>query len=111
MKYVLDIPEIVYRDINGIKDYISTDNPGAAKKVALKIYSAIDGLVNSPFMGHELKKKFEIDTNLRCCIVKPYIVLYEIEGNIIKVYRVLDGRSNYLVRLGFISETDSDNGE
>ena len=37
---------------------------------------------------------------MRGCIEQPYIVLFKVEGNIVKVYRVLDGRSDYLARLG-----------
>jgi len=49
MKYVLDIPEIVYRDISSIRHYIAQDKPSAAKKIAEKLFRAIERLAENPF--------------------------------------------------------------
>ncbi|MDR1939270.1 MAG: type II toxin-antitoxin system RelE/ParE family toxin [Clostridiales bacterium] len=110
MKYVLDIPAIVYRDIAGIMKYISTDNKTAAKKVAAKIVGVIEKLPDNPLIGMELKKKFGVETDLRLRIVNPYtyIVLFKLEDGLIKVYRVLDGRSDYLARIGLTESIDKD---
>jgi plasmid stabilization system protein ParE len=101
VKYTVDIPAIVYRDIAGISDYIAKDNAGAAKKVAGKIYNAIAGLENNPLAFTELKSRFDIESDLRFKPVLPYayLVLYKVDGSIVKIYRVLDGRSDYLVAL------------
>jgi len=100
LKYILDIPDIIYRDINGIRNYIAKDKPSAAKKVAADLFRAIERLPDNPFAYIELSKKFDVETDLRGCFKKPYVIPFKIEGNVIKVYRVLDGRSDYLVLLG-----------
>jgi len=105
MKYILDIPAIVYRDICGIRDYIATDNPVVAKALAESLFFAIKKLTDNPFSYIELNKKFDIETDLRGCFTQsPYIILFKIEANLIKVYRVIDGRSDYLIRLGLTDE-------
>jgi plasmid stabilization system protein ParE len=101
LKYTIDIPAIVYRDITAIRDYIAKDNADAAKKVTGRIYNAIAGLENNPLAFAELKSKFDIESDLRCRPITPYayLALYKIDGNRVKIYRVLDGRSDYLVAL------------
>ena len=108
MKYVLDIPAIVYRDIKGIENYIALDNPSAAKKISAKIFKTIESFEESPLGGFELRKKFDIGTDLCGKFVEPYIIVFKVKGNIIRIYRVLDARSDYLVRLGLLPETDLD---
>jgi plasmid stabilization system protein ParE len=110
MKYVLDIFQIVYRDIDGIAAYIAADRPSAAQKVKNKIFDAIANLESGARLCPELRKKFGVDTDLRMSIVKPYLILYKIDGDIVKVYRVLDGRGDYLVALG-LKERVSDDGK
>ncbi|MCL2861324.1 MAG: type II toxin-antitoxin system RelE/ParE family toxin [Firmicutes bacterium] len=110
MKYVLDIPAIIYRDISGICDYIAKDKPSAAKNMAKKLFRTIGRLKDNPFVYPELKNKFDIETDLRASFLsKPYIVLFKIDGNLIKIYRVLDGRSDYLAVLGLKESMDIEN--
>jgi len=106
MKYVLDIPAIIYRDISGIGNYIAADKPTAAKKIVGELFKAIERLADNPFAYIELNKKFDVETDLRGCFKKPYVILFRIEENIIKVYRVIDGRSDYLVRIGLKESSD-----
>jgi plasmid stabilization system protein ParE len=106
MKYTLDIPAIVYRDIGGICDFIAADKPSAAKKVAARLFRAISRLADLPLAHGELNKKFDVETDLRVAFEKPYVILFKVSGSIVQVYRVLDGRSNYLVRLGLQEPTE-----
>ena len=110
MKHILDIPEIVYRDISGIRGYIAGKSEAAAQKTASKLLRSIESLPDSPFIGMQLKERFDIETDLRFTIVKPYIILYRVDGDLIRIYRVLDGRSDYLAWIGLKSEESDENG-
>jgi len=106
VKYTLEINPVVYRDLSQIETYIALDKPNAAKKVVKRITTAIRALPDNPFISVELRKKFGIDTDLRGRIVSPHIIIHDVVGNHIKVYRVLDCRSDYLSALGFGSASD-----
>jgi plasmid stabilization system protein ParE len=99
-----------HRDIAAIKNYIDRDNADAANKVVQKIYSAIAGLENTPLAFGKLKNKFDVESDLRTLTVRPYayLVLYEIDGDTVKIYRVLDGRSDYLVTLDLKEPSEGD---
>jgi len=100
VEHNLRIAPSAHRDIAEIKSYIEKDKPAAAIKITNKIYNSFDDLKTNPFMGRELKKKFDIETDYRFLVVHPYIVFYKVEEDYVGVYRVLDGRSDYLTRLG-----------
>jgi len=100
MKYLKRITPAAHRDIAGIKSYIARDKPNAAAKMANEIYDSFDLLQDNPNIGLSLKKKFGIETDYLFWIVSPYIVFYKLEDNYVGIYRVLDGRSDYLVTLG-----------
>ncbi len=104
MKYTLEIPQIVYRDIAQIETYIALDKPSAAKKVVKRITTAIRKLPENPYISFELSKKFGVDTDLLGRLVKPYIVIHDVKKTKIKVYRVFDCRSDYLSALGLANE-------
>jgi plasmid stabilization system protein ParE len=101
MRYKKRIVHSAHRDIAGIKSYIEKDKPSAAVKVANGIYDLFYTLVANPQMGAALKDKFGIETDFNFFVKKPYIILYKIEGEFLSIYRVLDGRSDYLTQLGF----------
>lgn len=48
-----------------------------------------------------------MDTDFRGRIVKPHIIIYDVKNTHIKVYRVLDGRSDYLVKIGLRERNDA----
>jgi len=100
MEYLKRITPVAHRDIAGIKSYIEKDKPNAAAKMANEIYASFDLLQKNPNIGGSLKKKYDIDTDFLFWVVAPYIVFFKLEGNYVGIYRVLDGRSDYLVTLG-----------
>jgi len=107
-KYTLEITPVVYRDLSQIEAYIALDKPSAAKKVVKRITTAIRSLPDNPFIVAELSKKFGLNTDLRGRIVNPHIIIYDVKNNHIKVYRILDCRSDYLAALGFKETIDND---
>ncbi|MDR2201892.1 MAG: type II toxin-antitoxin system RelE/ParE family toxin [Clostridiales bacterium] len=104
------IARAAHEDIAGIRDYIKKDKPAAADRIAKAIYASFDFLCGNPYAGGELANKFGIESDYRFWVVKPYIVVYKIEDGYIGVYRVLDGRSDYLAALNLLN-TPKEDGE
>ena len=96
MKYIQHISPIAHQDIKEIFEYILTDSKTSAKNQAEMIYNAINRLLEFPFSGGELNKKIKRKTDYRYFIAAPYIIFYKIEKEFIKIYRVLDGRQDYI---------------
>ena len=109
MKYTLDIAPVVYRELLQIETYIALDKPSAAKKAVKKITAIIRSLPDAPFISFGLRKRFGLDTDLRGRRVSPHIIIHDVVGNHIRVYRVLDCRSDYLAALGFGAASDDFN--
>jgi plasmid stabilization system protein ParE len=111
VKYALEIAPVVYRDLRNIEYYIALDKPGAAKKVVKKLTTAIRMLLDNPFIAVGLRQKYGVDTDLMGLVIAPHIIIYGIADTNIKVYRVLDCRSDYLAALGFGTEADDSDDE
>jgi toxin ParE1/3/4 len=74
-------------DIQVIRDYIASDSPAAASRVAVAIVAAADRLGTNPRLGRigAMSGTFEL-------IVRPYVIVYEIDRSDIVVLRVWHGR-------------------
>jgi plasmid stabilization system protein ParE len=94
------IAPAAHRDIEGIRNYIAKDKQSAADKVANGIYDAFDFLAENPHIGGSLKERYGIVTDFLFWVVAPYIIFYKLEDEFVGIYRVLDGRSDYLVTMG-----------
>lgn len=56
-------------------------------------------------MGVSLSSKYDdLDTSIRFIVISKQLVFYEINGDIIEIIRVLDGRTDYLARLFDVTE-------
>lgn len=65
------------------------------------IYESIERLLEFPLSGGELSKKILKKTDYRYLIAAPYIIFYKVEKDVIKIYRVLDARQDYIKVLEF----------
>lgn len=85
-------------DLRNIRKYISESlfNSIAAKRITEKIVKDCSNLKNNPFLGPELKNKLDVDTDFRYLISSNYIVFYKVDGDLISVIRICDGRTNYI---------------
>lgn len=81
--------EAALADIEGIRRYIARDNPSAASRTAIAIVAAVDRLSANPRLGRlgGLPGTFEL-------VVKPYVIVYEINRAEIVVLRVWHGRQS-----------------
>ncbi len=86
-------------DIESIANYIKDklNNPTAAITFKTRIVKAVSLLKDSPNMGVKLSEKTDaVKKDYRFIIVNNYLIFYRIEGDVIVVVRILDGRTDYL---------------
>lgn len=85
-------------DLREIKGYISNElvNPSAAARITNKIVTDCSNLKNNPYLGAELKNKFDVDTDIRYLISSNYITFYRVVNKEIHVIRIRDSRTNYM---------------
>ena len=85
-------------DLWEIKSYIADElaNPSAAARITNKVVKDCSNLKNNPYLGAELKSKFEVETDMRYLISSNYIAFYKVVDNEIHVIRIRDGRTNYM---------------
>ncbi len=72
-------------DLQALKQYIALDNPAAANRVARRIISAVELLLEQPGIGRHgsvpgTRELIVSDT--------PYIIPYRVKNNIIEILRV-----------------------
>jgi plasmid stabilization system protein ParE len=74
-------------DLEHIRSFIAGDKPAAANRVASPIIDATDRLAANPRLGRigAMTGTFEI-------VVRPYVIVYEINRDQIVVLRVRHGR-------------------
>ena len=75
-------------DIRAITDYIARDSPINADRVKDRIFETIDLLADQPtIMGRAGRVGGTAEL-----IINPYIVAYQVRGEIVEVLAVIDGR-------------------
>lgn len=69
-------------------EHIAQDNPGAAERIADKVWNATQNLKTNPEMGRPGRV-----LNTRELVVNdtPYVIPYRIKGKVIEILRVLHG--------------------
>ena len=75
------------RDITEIRRYIARDRPGAAKKMAQKLFDACFGLKQFPNRGRIGKKPGTRELTT----VWPYVIVYQVEADAIFIDSVWHG--------------------
>lgn len=108
MRMRIEYKSAAVRDIAQKKEYLETvlKNKQAAQKLAAAILQAVSLLASNPYMGAELRSKYDVDTDLRFLIVAKQLVFYRVvDEALISVVRILDGRQDYMALLfGDISD-------
>ena len=90
------------KDVDRACDYLRNKlhNPSAAQNLTTKLLHSISLLKENPCMGVPLSSKPEApETDYRYLVVSKQLVFYQIEGDVIEIVRILDGRTDYLARL------------
>lgn len=84
--------EDAINDLINLRDYIQKDNPVAAEKVAQKILSTVDLLLDHPLLGkagriHETRELVIAGT--------PYTVVYLVEFESVTLLRIFHQRQSW----------------
>ncbi len=79
-------------DLREIREWVERDSPDAARRLATKIRTRVDGLARFPSSGRVVPE-IGID-RYREIIVRPYRVIYEIRDDDIVILRVRYSRLN-----------------
>lgn len=96
MKLKIKINPIAIKDIEEAKEYIREENSSAIDKFSKRINDSLEALSEFPELGIELAKKISVNTNYRYFIVDEYIVFYKFDENYLFVYRILNGKRDYI---------------
>ena len=90
-------PEAI-RDLQELRHYISKTlcNPKAAARISKGILAGCARLKQHPQLGITLEAKVGTSTDLRYLICEKHIAFYRIDGDVISVARIIDGRQDYL---------------
>ena len=79
-------------DLEDIADYISQDNPEAARRVVSRLWTAVKSLAQQPEMGrpgrvYGTRELVVSDT--------PFVVPYRVVGSEVQILRVLHGARDW----------------
>lgn len=85
-------------DLQELKAYISKTlhNPKAAKRIIKSIMDHCSNLKTHPQLGMSLAAKTGVETDLRYLVCEQHLAMYRVEGDLILVARILDGRTDYM---------------
>lgn len=96
MKHKIRINPLVLSDVAEIKSYIADNNPPASEKVCSEIYALIEKLGDYPELGVSLSSKINLKSDYRYLVCGKLLIFYKIEGEIISIFRILNGQMDYL---------------
>ena len=95
-KYRISITEAAAQDLAKIVDYIASDNPDAALKLAESIEQGIIMLEDFPLTGTTPKDRRLTRQGYRILIVDSYLVFYVFLNNeIVEIRRIISGKRDY----------------
>lgn len=90
------------KDILLIKDYITAEfgDSFVAKNLIAALLTRLDELKDFPKMGARLSSLLHIKSEYRYLVCKgDYLAFYKVEQNNIRVYRILNSRTDYIAAL------------
>ncbi|MBD5519637.1 MAG: type II toxin-antitoxin system RelE/ParE family toxin [Lachnospiraceae bacterium] len=96
------MPKLIYTpkaldDLQGIKVYVAKQfGEGKAKVCVKEITSTAKQLELYPGEGPRLKDLIEYPTDYHYLVVKPNYVFYRVEGDTIRVIRILNEKQDFL---------------
>ena len=92
-RYRIIWTETASRDLEGIVAYIAEDSRQQAKKVLKQIRGKAATLRSSPSRGRIVPELLDFDLrSWRELVLSPWRIIYRIEGTVVFVDSVIDGR-------------------
>ena len=83
------------------KKHLALVGVNSASNITEKIQDKVELLTDSPFMGSVPKQKALAALELRKLVCGVYICFYRVNGDVVEIVDIVDGRTNYIKR--FIS--------
>ena len=107
----IDITPRAHEDLADLKAYLLIEfDKICAQKVLGAIYDDIEKLAVFPELGANILAKHGIVSDYLCLVSNKNCVFYRVEGEFVRVIRVLDERRDYL-RVLFGISTNSEESE
>ena len=97
MKYKIIISESAFKDLEGIKHYISVDNPSAANTYLKSVFERIESLESFPFRGVSIANPVFAYAKAHYLVCLNHIAIYQINelAKCIYILRVLSHFQNW----------------
>ena len=85
-------------DLQELQNYIAKTlhNPKAAKRISKHIMDHCSLLKSHPYLGMSLSAKTGEECDLRYLVCEKHLAIYRVEGDLILIARILDGRTDYM---------------
>lgn len=94
---IVDISVQAHRDLETLKEYLQEEFGGnSAKRIIGAIYDDLEKLEIFPKMGVNLFARYGMETEYLCLITHKNYVFYRIEGDYVRIIRVLDERCDFM---------------
>ncbi|HBW36327.1 type II toxin-antitoxin system RelE/ParE family toxin [Desulfosporosinus sp. BICA1-9] len=95
-KHLISITEAAEQDLAEIVDYIASDNPAAALKLAENIEQSILMLEDFPLTGTTPKNRRLTRQGYRILIVDSFLMFYVLLNNeVVEIRRIISGKRDY----------------
>jgi len=92
---------LAQQDILEIREYVGKKlkNKSAAQRLVEEIAKGCSLLKEQPMLGMSFQERMNLQLDMRCLVVGNYLVFYKCETQVMKIIRVLDSRTDYVVKL------------
>lgn len=108
----IKITPLAHSDIEKTKTYLQEEfGESVAKRIIEAIYNDLDKLAVFPQMGVDIFARYGMKTDYLCLITHKNYVFYRIEGDIIRIIRVLDERCDFMKILFKITTASAETDE
>ena len=97
--YKVKVLAAAKRDLDDVVAYLNTLSPNAAMEYAELFVHELESLSAMPLRCPTARDPFLAEKRYRYLIVKNYLVLFVVSGNIVKIQRILYGRRDYMSSL------------
>ena len=87
----LQFSKAAIHDLMRLREFITTHNPSAAKRIAERLQRAIMGLVDTPKIGHPLE---DFPGEIREFVFGRYVVRYQVHAKTVFILRIWYGKED-----------------
>ena len=100
-EYKVIIGREYIQDYEDLELYLANSSMYESNKMKILdlIDRDLDRLKTSPYIGARLDSKISIPNDYRYLISGDYLQFYKISNNVVKVYRLVYAKSDYLITL------------